>query len=299
MIIQTPELIEQKNADARSRIGKHILIGMSCPYGGGLGKTFNPRYHAEHQWSWQVAEDDFHLIAAAIGDFGDCMVVKAAISAHEQFLTEMVGADQITCNALAKNMARAFVQTRENSIQNLAVDLVLYDVRKNRFWHLNDRGQLYTLSDFVVVGADSYQPSLDIREIRKIAPLAAAAMFEESADVKDRNAARELTMRMVKFTEGLGKDAAIKYLVEKMIQSPYAKRDSTITAQLVKEALLKFDPPSQSEQFEIVVMEHHPNKQGVYFNKILEIPPETRLERALRFSIPDSVYQTDQSETRK
>ena len=287
MIIQTPELIEQKNQDARARIGKHILVGVSYPHGVVFGRTFNQRFHTPHRWSWQIADDDFYLIAAAIGDFGDFGVIKSGMNAHEQFLTDMVGSVHITCNGLAKNIRSLFIRTREEGIQNLAVDLVLYDVRKNMFWYLNDRGRVYTFSDFVVVGADAYQPTLDSR---KIDPTA-AAILSGSPHTEDSGAVRELITRIVKFADGLGKKAVIQYLAEKTTQHTYENRDSAFVALLVKDTLLQYDQPSQSEQFELVVMENRPEKSGAYFNTILELTEETRQKRALRFTVPDYVYQ--------
>ena len=148
IILQTPEFLQMKDADAINRLGPHLIIGIAIPNGFVFGKMFNERAHEPQRWIWFI---NAAIAVAGIGDFGDFRDSRAWLEKIHETIDRLVGGHYTTIAGLTKSI-RTFLVESESRRKGIAVELVFADVGEKRFWLVDVDGHVKNFSDFVIAG---------------------------------------------------------------------------------------------------------------------------------------------------
>jgi len=286
-ILITPEFIQMKFEEARARLGKHIMVGVSYSNGVVVGKTFNARSNEIRRGFWTVGSGLGTVLVAAIGDYRDLIVLKSATKTEELTLIDWITSRYTTCRAVIKTVSGIF-ESALGDIKDIAADVVCADTRENMFWLVDMSMRTRNFADFVVTGAPRYSP-----EIRP------DAFPKDERDVMlgvVQNPSPELESRIKKrFTDAAAyfskfdRPTAVEYLKQQCKRMPYAKRNKELAILLVAKTLIRFDPPSESECFELAFLEREQRGDTInvrFKTDMHQLTPKLRKNRQKYFSLP-------------
>lgn len=274
-ILQTTEFYDRKFREAQEHLGKHILVAVSFPGGVVFGKTVNDRSCQKDQWFFR-AGDRCNIIVAGIGDMSDFDRVRGAAHSHDRMIEHSVGIAELTAASVAKYLALLYGAYLEE-IQLLSAETIIADIRENQFYAISISNRKRTYADFVVMGKDFY-----VEPIRE-SDLTATEMMKLYHEIESRKSPDEIppgvaTKIKKRMEEGrFVRRPAIAFLKEQLADLSYQKRDKEIAEHLVKAALFRFDPPSESNLFQIVFFQRQ-GKTGSVLNDEQIISRETLAE---------------------
>lgn len=243
--LQTPDFFEAKFNEAAKLLGKHLLVGISYKGGVVFGKSFNPRSHKALQWTWHI-EDKPSIVLAAIGDFRDIVLIKDGLQKFVQRINEIVGGHSLTAFAVAKFVA-AYFSMYHDEPQCLAAEVVVTDVDTNNFFLVSFSGRIKQFTDFVVAGANTYRTPFTEEEIAEQQNLVHAHMHEGAQEIQ---LSPEMVEKIAAHVVEVRKPT-IEFLKKELSRKSYAKRTPQEMHFLLQMALGDFDPPSESERFEV------------------------------------------------
>ncbi len=243
--LQTPEFFEAKFQEAQELLGKHLLIGISHKGGVVFGRSFNPRSHKTLQWVWHIEEKP-SIVLAAIGDFRDVVRIKDGLRSFIQKINDIVGGHALSAFAVAKFVS-AYFGIYHDEPQCLAAEIVVTDVDTNNFFLVSFTGRIKQFTDFVVAGPDHYRTPFTEEEVKDQEHLVHAHMHEGAEEIKLSPAMLEkIAAHMIEVRK-----PAIAFLKKELTNKNHARRTASDMQKFLMVTLGLFDPPSESEKFEV------------------------------------------------
>ena len=292
-VLQTEGFHQKKIREAQEHLGKHILVAVSFPGGVVLGKTVNERSRQQDRWVFR-AGDHLNIIVAGIGDMSDFDRVRSAAHTHDRIMENNVGISELTAASVSKYIALLYGAYLDE-IQLLAVETIIADIRENQFYALSLFNRRRTYADFVVMGKDIYVEPISEHDLtsEEIAKLYEETKSRESPNEIPAGVAEKIKQKMEKAR--FVRRPAITFLKEQLATLPYQNRDKEIAECLVKETLFRFDPPSESNLFQIIVFQRHGATGSVLDDQQI-IPRE---ERSVATATPPKEFDTTTLEVSK
>lgn len=245
--LQTPDFIHYKTLMAQDDIGRHLLIAALFEGGAVIGHRFRPRQQEARQWIYDV-DNSLLLIG-----WGSSLEVFRSVQRFayevEAGLQQLLRSDRyVTPVALYKKIAGEFADKFESRIP-YPLDVMLLDLISYNIYVINFAGRVKKFSGFGIIGGYNYQEEIGRTPFN----------FPDPSGTK-------YPMEFVQTVQFAPLKDAVAEMLKNCGEKDFLKSSDEAVG-VVKNALLKFDPPSKHEQFEINIFDQGEFKETIYFKR--------------------------------
>ena len=260
LTLNTPEFFAAQQSVAVGAIGSNMLIAARYKNGVAIGHKFNKNQNNPREWIEEINEAS---LAVGWGDHGHFRRLCSLLRRLILEVKDRVSGDYVTNFYLINQLALVLESASQNS-KPCRVSFLFVDLNEEKLVILHFDGKMMTRSQFGILGGYEYQ---DLRQMKVESDfiLAKHGIKQNKLPINPLpGIIQELDDAYYRSIKSPLKDAII------FLENIYGERDFLDTKDeaidAIKNALLKYDPPSKKETFEITVIEGG-NLESIYFKR--------------------------------
>lgn len=210
------ESLKDRESRARRNIGRHLLVGLGCKDGFIFAKRRSQRDRVQDSYPpWFNFFDD-RVFSVTIGDFGDTKEFQTGLHSENEYLGDWLGDRYVTSFFTSQAGRMLMKQKYQKDVNLFGLSAVVGSLENTSLFYLiSFTGKVRKFPNFVVTGA-----ALQTDECRE------------------------------------AKQGAINFLSNEWgdYQSGHYVVDGSVAKPLVSEALNKFDPPSDDDVLDFILI---------------------------------------------
>lgn len=260
LTLNTPEFFARQQGVAANAVGIHLLIAAKYNGGVAIGHKFNKNQNDPREWIERINSTS---LVVGWGDWGHfrqlCSFIRELILGIKDLITE-----EYVTNSFLIDRAALLLESASQSSQPYGVALVFIDLGEEKLSILHFNGKIMRRSQFGVLGGYDYEDLKRLKEESKIVLAKHGIKPGGLAYDPPPEVIQELDDVYVRSIKTPLKSALVT------LEKIYGERDLLDTKEeaigAVKNTLLKHDPPSKKETFEITTFENG-NFESIYFTR--------------------------------
>lgn len=263
-ILQNADLFILKQADARNRIDKFMLILVIFDEGVAFGVKFNERQSKPSQWIKFIDEG---TLVAGIGDLRD---FKRLIGIFESFCQDccnLLGKPYVTGNGIVNFLSGYLYGHFEESLRALAVNMMVLEwlEKDPQLWFIDFDGRIKQLAGFTVAGGSPYVETLTEEDLKNLSPEEKIVFeFKKKEFQKERDVSATEFASAFQYTRPRHPQKEAIAFLENNWKPDMGREDAV---GLLTATLSQCNPPSKDNIIEIMVFPLDKNPEIFHFKK--------------------------------